>query len=295
MALTSNELLICNQSLDRIGAKVFTLATETTSVEGLACARNYTQTRDSLLRSYEWPRATTRATLGQISTIDLGAQPTASWAVGDVITGISSGVTAEILTVTTPSQYEIIHLDGTFTDGETITNATVYDVIANGIPVVDADGNQVVWFDTADTEQVVCPAGYPVMAAATPDFEWDYQYYLPNDFLRLISVYENDGSDAVDDRFTVEGRRILTNYDTCNIRYVKQLTDPTEWDELFTEIMILRLALKLLTPLGGVKTSELKAELKDELRAAESKARCVAFQEQNVTGRNDFTLARFGS
>jgi hypothetical protein len=294
MSFVQSEVDICNQSLDRIGAKVFTLATETTTVEGLACARNYSQTRDSLLRSYVWPRATARTTLGQISTIDIGAQPTSSWAVGDVITGIASDATAEILTVTTPSQYEIIHLDGTFEDGETITNATVHDVLWQGVPVVDADGEQVVWYDTASTEQVVCATGYPVVASDTPDFEWDYQYYLPNDFLRLIGVYENDGTDAEDDRFTVEGKRILTNYDTCNIRYVKQLTDPAEWDELFTEIMILRLALKVLPTIGGVKTSELKAEIVQELKATESKARCVAMQEINVSGRQDFRLARYG-
>jgi hypothetical protein len=294
MALTSDELNICNQALDRIGAGTFTLATETTSVEGPVCVRNYSQTRDSLLRSYEWPRAATRATLGQISTIDLGAQSTSSWAVGDTITGISSEATAEILTVTTPSQYEIIHLSGTFEDGETITNATVHDVLWQGVPVYLED-EKMVWYETEDTEQVVCATGYPVVAASSPDFEWDYQYHLPNDFLRLISVYENDGADDEDDRFVVEGRRILTNYDTCNIRYVKQLTDPTEWDELFIEIMILRLALKVLPPLVGTKNPDLKADIAQDLKVAESKARCVAAQETNVRGRQDFTLARHGS
>jgi hypothetical protein len=295
MAFTTAELAICNQALDRIGCAVFTLATETTSVVGLACARNYEQTRNSLLRSYEWSRATTRATLGQISTIDIGLQPTSSWAVGDTITGIASGATAQILTVTTPSQYEIIHLTGTFEDGETITNATVHDVLWQGVPVVDANGEQVVWFDTSDTEQVVCATGYPVVASVTPAFEWTYQYYLPNDFSQLIGVYENDGTDYVDDRFTLEGKRILTNYDTCNICYVKKLTDPAEFDELFTEILILRLALKVMPTLVGTKNPELKTEIKDELKAAEGKARQIDIKEQNVTGRSDFELARYGS
>ena len=293
MAFTAAELAICNQALDRIGAKVFTSATESTSVEGPACTRNYYQTRNSLLRSYEWSRATARATLGQISTIDLGAQPTDSWSVGDTITGVSSDATAEILTVTSPSQYEIIYLDGTFEDGETITNADVEDVLWQGIPVVDADGEQVVSFDTQSAYQIVCPAGYPDVDAIVPDFEYDYQYHLPDDFVRLIGVYENDGTDYEDDRFTIEGKRILTNYDTCNIRYVKLLTDPADFEELFTEILILRLALKVLPTLVGTKNPDLKADIMQDLKIAEPKARTIDAQEKNVTGRQDFTLARY--
>ncbi|MDD5458396.1 MAG: hypothetical protein PHF37_03280 [Phycisphaerae bacterium] len=294
MSLTQAELNIANQALDRIAAAQITL-TGTTANEYLVCNRHYAQTRDSLLRSFEWPFATDRATLSQISTLELDTAPGPdTWAVGDVITGITSGTTAEILTVTSDTEYEIIHLSGDFTDGETITNADVEKVYWQGIPLTWED-EPVYWYDDSDCDQVVCGTGYPIVSGLTPDFEWGHQYQLPNDFVRLKKVYEDDGTDYVDDRFEREGQRLLTNYDTCNIKYIKDITDPTKFDALFTEVLILRLAMKLVNPLAGIRAAELKAEISQELRVAEFKAKLVAEQEVNVSGRSDFTLARYSS
>jgi hypothetical protein len=291
-ALTQSEIDVLNQALDRLAAAQITLAGTTTN-EYLVCNRHYAQTRDSLLRSFQWPFASDRATLSQISTLELDTAPGPdAWAVGDVITGITSGTTAEILTVTSNTEYEIIHLSGDFTDGETITNATVEKVYWEGIPVTWED-EQVYWYDDSDSDQVVCGTGYPAVLEIMPDFEWDHQYQLPNDFVRLKKVYEDDGVDYVDDRFEREGQRILTNYDSCNIKYVKDVTDPTEFDALFEEVLILRLAMKLANPLAGIRASDLKAEISQELKVAESKAKIVAIQEVNVSGRSDFNLAKY--
>ncbi|GAH18067.1 unnamed protein product, partial [marine sediment metagenome] len=87
--------------------------------------------------------------------------------------------------------------------------------------------------------------------ATDPDFEWDNQFILPNDFLRLKSIY--DGTTGQNTRHTVaiEGQRLLTNEDTCEIRYIKKVTDPTGFDPLFVELLVLRLALKLVGALAG--------------------------------------------
>jgi hypothetical protein len=292
MALTAAEIIVINQSLDRIAAAQITVA-GTTAWEYQVCSRNYEQTRDGLLRSFEWPWASSRATLAKISTLTLDTMPTAAWAVGDTITGITSGATAEILTATSGTEYEIIYLDGAFSDGETITNATVEKVYWQGIPVT-WEGEEVVYFDSEDAEQVVCGTGYPVVADTIPSFEWDYQYYLPDDFWRLKRVYEDDGVDEVDDRWEIEGKRILTNYDSCNIKYVRKITDPADFDVLFTEVLILRLALKLVNPLAKTGADALKEEIRNELRVAESNARLVCAQENNTSGRSDFNLAQYG-
>ena len=298
MALTAAEILILNQSLDRIAAAQIdaTKAGYLTTVQYLACSRIYEQTRDSLLRSFQWPWASARATLAKITTITLDVMPTSAWTVGDTITGITSEATAQILTVLSETVYEIIYLDGTFEAGEVITNATVESVFYEGIPVTYEDEG-VVWFDSSGAEQVVCGTGYPTAVDTAPSFEWDYQYYLPENFLRLKKVHEDDGTDEVDDRWEIEGRRILTNYDTCNIKYVRKVTVPAEFEDLFVEVLILRCALKLTSPLAGTGTSarELKAGIQEELRYAESKARLVAAQENNTSGRSDFNLARYGS
>jgi hypothetical protein len=73
------------------------------------------------------------------------------------------------------------------------------------------------------------------------------------------------------------------------------MADPDDWDSLFTEVFILRLALKLIPPLVGTKSSQLAAEVKEELKVAEAKARVIAAQENNTSGRYDLSLARYGS
>jgi len=290
MSLTEAEVAIVNQAADRIGSKQIAYATQTT-LEALTAIRHYEQTRNSLLQSFEWPFATDREELGKISTIVLDDEPGPdNWAVGDTITGISSGTTAEILTVTAGAIYEIIHISGDFTDGERITNATVYDVTWEGISV-EYEDETVCWYDDSDADQVTCGAGYPDVDGITPDFEWTHQYHLPNDFIRLKDIYEDDGIDEVDNRWVREGKRILTNYDTCNIRYIKEVTDPDDFDPLFTEVLILRTALKLCTPLAGTKINPLRADIKEDLQVALTKARLVAAQETNVSGRDDWGLA----
>lgn len=292
MSLTEAEVVIVNQANDKAAIGQIAYATQTT-LTALVAIRHYEQTRNSLLESFEWPFAVDREELGKISTIVLDAEPGPdNWAVGDTITGISSGTTAEILTVTSGTEYEIIHLSGDFTDGETITNATVYDVTWEGISVEYGD-DIVYWYDDSD-DQTACGTGYPVIAGITPDFEWTHQYHLPNDFIRLKKIDEDDGTDQIDNRWEREGKRILTNYDTCNIKYIKEVTDPDDFDPLFTEVLILRLALKLIPPLAGTKTNPLKADIKEDLRVAEIKARIVAAQETNVSGRSDWNLARYG-
>ena len=294
MALTQLEIDVLNQAQDRIGGAqiAFALQTDLASVRAI---RHYEQTRDALLRSYEWPWASERVGLSQISTLTLDKMPTAAWAVGDTITGITSGTTATILTVTSETEYDIIYLSGDFTDGETITNADDVEILYwEGQPLT-YEGETLYSYDDSDSEQVKCGTGYPVVAAKTPAYKWAYQYQLPDDFMRLREVYEDDGTDEVNYRWEIEGRKILTDYDTCNIKYVRKVTLPTDFDPLFTEVLILRLALKLINPTAGTKTNDIKADIKDDLRLAEAKAKIISLQENDTSGRANFNLARYGS
>jgi len=294
VAYTQNDIdYFIGPALDRIAAKQVTFATQTT-VEALAVLRHFEQTRDSLIRSYEWPWAETQDELYIISTMTLDTMPTAAWSVADVITGITSGVSATILTVTSNTEYILKYKNGTFTGGETITNATVSKVYWEGIEV-SYESETVYSYSTASTYQVNCGAGYPSVSAVTPNHSWTYQYYLPSDFIRLTGIYEDDGSDLPCDRWERQGDRILTDYSTLNITYVKKVTDPTLFEDLFTEVLILRLAHKLINPLAGMASQRFKDELREELRTAEARARVIASQENNTSGYDSFNRARFGS
>ena len=294
MAFTlQSEIDFVKQVLDRIAAKSTLTLADQTSVEALAAFRHWSTTLNSLIRSYEWPFLTTRDELEQVKTITLDASPTSAWAVADTITGVSSGTTATILAVTSDSEYDLSYISGDFTDGETITNATVSKVYYNGV-LVEYEDETVYTFDSSSASQINCATSFPVVAVKTPDFEWTFQYELPTDFKRLIDVYQDDGTDAVDRRWTLEGNRILTDYAECDIRYVKNVTDPDDFNPLFSEVLILRLAWKLIPPLAGSLSRTDRDDIWSELQSAERKARTVCGQENNQTGRKDLNLARYG-
>lgn len=193
MSLEEAEVLVANQALDRIGSKNFTYAVQT-GVEALKCITIYTQTRNALLRSFEWSFASARKTLS---------------------------------------------------------------------PEVN-----------------------------DPDFDWDYRFKLPDDFLRFKSDYGIDDSYAVDARFTIEGKYYLTNNDEVDLLYIKKVTNPDDFDPLFTEVLVLTLAKKLIPALAGTKNPGLVESVSRDLADALSHARTVCRQEVNASGRSDWRQAR---
>lgn len=294
MALTQAEIDLCNVAADRIGAGIFTLANQASNVVGLVCNRNYEKERKALIRSFEWNFARKRVALSIIKKIVIQTEPLpAAWAVGDTITGLNSGVTAEIITVLNNTEYELSGISGTFTDGETITNATVSQVYWQGSALTWED-EDVYTYDPSSSDQIVCITGYPVISNSAPAFEYDFQYFLPDDFIRKIAVYEDDNTDDPANRYHIEGKRVLTNYETFSLRYVWNVTNPDDFDPLFYKCLMLRMALRLTSAVAGTRTNDMKAEIQEELRIAENSARCVSGQENNTTGREEYNLARYG-
>ncbi len=113
--------------------------------------------------------------------------------------------------------------------------------------------------------------------ATAPDFQWENQFILPSDFLRLIDIYDSINP------YELEGERLLTDDDSVDLKYVKGVTDATKFDPLFVEVLVLQLAMKLVMPISRDKV--LRAELADELRGVLSVARRVNMDERNRLGR----------
>ena len=198
MVLTMKEVVVCNQSLARLGSKRFTYANQATEIEGIQSELIYTQTRNALERSFEWPFCKDRKTLAPETN--------------------------------------------------------------------------------------------------TPDFdEWDYRFKLPDNYLRMRSDYGIDDSYAVDARFAIEGDCILSNNDEIDLKYIKKVTDPDDFDPLFTEVLILTLAKKLIPALPGTKAPTLLEDVARDLAEALSRARTVCRQESNTSGRSDWNLSRLSS
>lgn len=140
-----------------------------------------------------------------------------------------------------------------------------------------------------------------LVATDTPDFEWSNAFTLPDDFLRMKSIFEDNNT--VDKTsllpYALEDDILLYSESTCQIRYIKQVTTIADFDPLFIEALVLQLALKLISPLAGVGSAgqSLLKEVKDELfgrGGAMERIRTMDRQETNTIPPN-FLLSWQGS
>lgn len=225
MSLTADEVTLCNQVLDQIGAAVFTYANQTTN-EAMSCNRHYAQTRDVLLEDLEPVFARGRVEL----TI---------YGIGELVYWEGSPVTYE--------------------------SASVYF--------------GVIYYED--------------------DFEWDYIYDLPSDFLALRSedsIYELDGQVyEPSDRYDVAGDLLCTNLDEVHLRYIKAITDPDDFDSFFKEILLLSLGIKLLNSLAGTKNDALQERMEKRLEYLIRKAKSRYKKQPDTTGYSSWNNSRYGS
>jgi len=101
--------------------------------------------------------------------------------------------------------------------------------------------------------------------ATAPDHDYDYQFTLPTDCLRVRRP-----NDAQLD-WKIEGRKILTNGgNVLYLAYVADIEDVAQWDSAFYEVFATALAIKLVDRLttSNVKKSTLKDDYKAEVSAA---------------------------
>jgi len=119
-----------------------------------------------------------------------------------------------------------------------------------------------------------------------PDFEWDAQFILPDDFLRMRSIYDANNTPGNKYRkgYALEGKRLLINETSCKIRYIRKVTDVTDFDPLFVEVLVLRLALKLIGPLAD-GDAKLQETVQRELAVLMRQVRVLDRQETNTGGR----------
>lgn len=121
----------------------------------------------------------------------------------------------------------------------------------------------------------------------TPVFEWDYEYPLPSDCLRVLKTnhmlpfastgdFETGRSPlgvfGTSSEWKVEGRSILSNDSTMKIMYISDEDDVTKWDDLFAEVLALYLASDIAYFISGsVSLAErIRLEFREELAQARS-------------------------
>ncbi len=111
----------------------------------------------------------------------------------------------------------------------------------------------------------------------TPAFGYDFQYALPSDWMRTISVHPTDSRNDVLTDYAIEsteaeGRVLRTDHPHVYLRYVRRLTDPNVMDPAFREALAWRLAMELAVPLAksGSLRDRMERGFEDALAVAKS-------------------------
>jgi hypothetical protein len=97
------------------------------------------------------------------------------------------------------------------------------------------------------------------------------QFPLPADCLRVLET------DQESIPWVVEGRRLLTSRTVVRIRYIRRVTDVSQYDALVLEALITRLAAELAIAITGSRTLAEAHFARYERKLAE--ARAIAGQE----------------
>lgn len=76
-----------------------------------------------------------------------------------------------------------------------------------------------------------------------PEFEYSYQFQLPDDLIRIINANTED--------YVVETDKLLSNSNQLNLVYVFDNKNEETYDSLFIECLVLYLAYKISKPITG--------------------------------------------
>lgn len=117
---------------------------------------------------------------------------------------------------------------------------------------------------------------------AAPAFDFTYQFLLPGDCLRVLSVGQQDEAPM----YKVEGRKILIDDNPCYLRYIFDNDDVPSWDAMFTEAMQRYMAWSMAYAL--TKSTSLRDSMGAEYEQLLKRGRSVDGQEDTQDTVGDF-------
>ena len=127
--------------------------------------------------------------------------------------------------------------------------------------------------------------------ATPPAFGYDNQFELPADFLRVLEV----GQAGMQIDYLVEGRSILADATSLQLRYVYLNEVENTWDASLVGLLTLAMACAMAYPI--TQSSALQAAFEQKLAMAKKVARAVDGQEDppQTLGDERLYAARFGA
>ncbi len=85
------------------------------------------------------------------------------------------------------------------------------------------------------------------LVTARPSSGFSYAYTLPADYIRFVTPIDSydEPLDSVDYPWRIEGKQILFDETTCDIRYIYKNETVADYDPLFVQVVIYSLAAEL--------------------------------------------------
>lgn len=118
----------------------------------------------------------------------------------------------------------------------------------------------------------------------SPAFGWKYQFQLPEDWLRTLSV----GNDNAQDDYAVEGRKVVMDSNVCRLRYIFRNEVEATWDVLLVDAMTQVMVAALTYPI--TKSTSKQATEEEIVKQVLKSARAVDGQEVTPETLGDFPL-----
>ncbi|TIQ93800.1 hypothetical protein [Mesorhizobium sp.] len=117
----------------------------------------------------------------------------------------------------------------------------------------------------------------PGSDSGSGDCTLNYAYELPADCIRPLPLTDTGEPGGVPISWRQEAGLVYSDQPgPLTIRYIANLTDPNDWDALFTEVLVAALAIKVAHPLTH------KAGMIDIARAAYDRALDAAFSANAI-------------
>lgn len=132
---------------------------------------------------------------------------------------------------------------------------------------------------------------------APADESFGYAYQLPADYLRCLEFNAVDAAHSLT-QFRIEGTQILSDDEAANLRYIRRVENPAEWDPSFVRAFSFKLAATVAPRLtnSSAAADRQNAAFADAIadakqaNAIESKPTVVL-----ATARSRFVEAGYGS
>lgn len=120
--------------------------------------------------------------------------------------------------------------------------------------------------------------------AEAPAFDWAYQYSLPGDYLRTLSV----GERGIEDEFRIESGKLLCDNNPVRLRYIWRNDNPASYDPMLVHALEHSMRAVLAFPL--TQSGSMEQLVESVLRPILQRARAVDGQDSTSIEVGDSPL-----